>query len=336
MADEKLKIAFYWMAGCGGCEVAIVDIDEKILDVVAIADIVMWPVAIDAKYDDIRAMPDKSIDISFLNGAIRNDENAEMAELFRQKSKVLIAFGACATGGGIVGLGNLFDTQEILDEAYIHSPSTDNEQKLYPDPRCQTPQGEIHLPTMNDKVLALDQLVEVDYYLPGCPPQASQVLAAVDAIATGNLPPAGAVIGSNKSLCDECERKPEAGEFKKIDKIIDRLDVVPDEEKCLLEQGYVCMGPATRAGCGAKCTSANVPCTGCSGPAPNVKDQGAKMISALSSILQTDDEDQQSFDDVQAELDKIKDPAGTFYRYYLARSILQKKANDKQASEQGD
>jgi len=87
---EKLKFAFYWAASCGGCEIAVLDINEKILDVVAIADIVFWPVALDYKYKDVEAMPDKSIDICFFNGAIRTEENEHMAKLLRQKSKILV------------------------------------------------------------------------------------------------------------------------------------------------------------------------------------------------------------------------------------------------------
>ena len=332
MSDSKLKLAFYWAAGCGGCEVSVLDIDEKILDVAKAADIVMWPVALDTKYEELRALPDQFIDISFFNGAIRNSENEEMAHLFRKKSKILIAFGMCATGGGIVGLGNLFDKQQILEEAMIHSFSTENTNKIIPGGRTELKEGETELPVMNDTVRALDQVVTVDYYVTGCPPQASQVMDAVNAILNGNLPPKGSVIGPEKSVCDECERKPKEGEFKKIEYLVDRLDVIPDPEKCLLEQGFICMGPATRAGCGAKCTMANVPCSGCSGPAPNVKDQGAKMISALSSILQTEDEENKSMEDVQQELSKIKDPVGVFYRYFLAHSILNKKGNDNASS----
>jgi F420-non-reducing hydrogenase small subunit len=324
MAD-KLKIAFYWAASCGGCEVAVLDINEKILDVVAIADIVMWPVAVDAKYDDIRAMADQSIDITFFNGAIRNSENEEMAHLMRQKSKVLIAFGACALGGGIVGLGNLFTPQQLMEEAYINSISTDNPGKVFPDPHGSVPEGKLELPELKPSVKALDQVVEVDYFLPGCPPQATQVLEAVTAIATNKLPAKGSVIGPDTNLCETCKRKPKAGKFKKIEKLQDRLDAEPDSEECLLEQGFICMGPATRAGCGAKCPAANVPCTGCSGPGPGVLDQGAKMISAVASILMMEGEDKKSDDEVASEIDKIKDPVGTFYRYNLAKSLIPKK-----------
>ena len=101
MAKEKLKIAFYWSASCGGCEIAVLDINEKILDVINLADIVFWPVAMDIKYKDVEAMPDKYIDICFFNGSVRNSEQEHMAKLLRQKAKTLVAFGSCAQEGCI-------------------------------------------------------------------------------------------------------------------------------------------------------------------------------------------------------------------------------------------
>ena len=329
MSADKLKIAFYWAAGCGGCEVSVLDINEKILDVVAAADIVMWPVAMDAKYHDIRALPSKAIDVTFFNGAIRNDENAEMARLFRDRSRVLIAFGSCAAGGGIVGLGNLFTPEELIREAFVNTPSTENPEGIIPAAHCRFQENrEGHHPTLEPWVRALDQVVTVDYTIPGCPPQACQVIEAVNALLENRLPPPGSVIGPARSLCEECDRKPAEGGFKKIPFLRDRLDAAPNDKDCLLEQGFICMGPATRAGCGACCPKANVPCTGCSGPAPDVVDQGAKMISALASILQTEGEDKKTMEEVEQALSPVSDPAGTFYRYYLARSILNRKRKD--------
>ncbi|TRO50378.1 oxidoreductase, partial [Candidatus Bathyarchaeota archaeon] len=102
--SKKLQLAFYWAASCGGCEIAVLDIDEKILDVINIADILFWPVAIDTKYKDVENMADNHIDICFFNGSIRTEEQEHIAKLLRKKSKYLIAFGACAVNGGIPGL----------------------------------------------------------------------------------------------------------------------------------------------------------------------------------------------------------------------------------------
>ena len=327
MAKEKLKFAFYWAASCGGCEIAVLDINEKILDVVQIADIVFWPVAMDIKYKDVEAMPDKYIDVCFFNGAIRTEENEEMAKLLRKKSKILIAYGACAQLGGIPGLANIANRKEVFEKAFLKTFSTHNPNNVIPKTRVTVKEGELELPEFYDTVKTLDQTVEVDYYVPGCPPAVERTLYALETIAKGELPPKGSVLAPLKSVCDECPRKREE---KKISKIYRVYEKTPDPERCLLEQGILCMGPATRGGCGARCLKVNMPCTGCGGPCPNVPEQGAAMISALASILGLEEEKEKySEEEVEKLISQIKDPLGTFYMYALPASILRRKVMKK-------
>jgi F420-non-reducing hydrogenase small subunit len=323
MVKDKLKLAFYWAASCGGCEIAVLDINEKILDVIQIADIVFWPVAMDIKYRDVEAMPDKYIDICFFNGSIRNSEQEHMAKLLRQKSKTLVAFGSCAQEGCIPGLANLHNRKEIFTKVYLESKSISNPNGVIPQTETKVKEGTLELPEFYDTVRTLDQTVDVDYYLPGCPPPVKLIVNAIDAIAKNALPPKGSVLAPLKSVCDECPRKKEN---KKISKIYRVHEKVPEPEKCLLEQGIICMGPATRSGCGAQCLTVDMPCTGCGGPCPNVPEQGAAMISALASILGLEDEKEKySDEDVEKLLSQIKDPIGTFYMYSLPASILRRK-----------
>ncbi len=323
MAKEKLKFAFYWAASCGGCEIAVLDINEKILDLVQMADIVFWPVAMDIKYKDVENMPDKSIDVCFFNGAIRTEENEEMAKLLRQKSKILVAYGACAQLGGVPGLANIANRKEVFEKAFLQTFSTDNPNKVTPKTRVTVKEGELELPEFYDTVKTLDQTVEVDYYVPGCPPAVERTLYALEAIAKGELPPKGSVLAPLKSVCDECPKK---REDKKISKIYRVYEKAPDPEKCLLEQGILCMGPATRGGCDAKCLTVDMPCTGCGGPCPNVPEQGAAMISALASILGLEEEKEKySEEEVEKLISQIKDPLGTFYMYALPASILRRR-----------
>jgi len=325
MEKKKLKLAFYWAASCGGCEIAVLDINEKILDIVAIADILFWPVAIDVKYKDVEEMPDKHIDVCFFNGAIRTEEQEYMAKLLRKKSKTLVAFGSCAQLGGIPGLANIADKKEVFERAYLQSPSTVNPNSATPKTICKVQEGELKLPEFFDTVKTLDQTVDVDYYLPGCPPTPEQIVTAVEAIAKNELPPKGAVLAPEKSVCDECPRKMED---KKISKIYRVYEITPDPERCLLEQGIICMGPATRGGCGAQCINANMPCTGCGGPCPNAVEQGAAMISALSSILGVEEEKNSEYN-AEKLIAQIKDPLGTFYKYSLPASILKRRIMKK-------
>ena len=92
----KPRIAFNWASSCGGCEIAIFELGTKLVDLANKIDIIFWPAIFDYKYTDLEAMPDKSIDVTFFNGAIQNSENEHVAKLLRAKSKLLVAFGACA------------------------------------------------------------------------------------------------------------------------------------------------------------------------------------------------------------------------------------------------
>lgn len=326
---EKLKIAFYWAASCGGCEIAVLDLNEKILDVVKMADIVFWPVAMDIKYKDVEALSDKHIDITFFNGSIRNSEQEHMAKLLRQKSKILVAFGSCAHEGCIPGLANLNSRKEVFDHVFIKDKSNVNPQAVIPKPESQVKEGTLKIPEFYDTVKTLAQTVEVDYFLPGCPPPVKLISDAVDAIARNSLPPKGSVLAPLKAVCDECPRK---RENKKIDKLYRVHEKAPEPEKCLLEQGILCMGLATRSGCGAQCLKVDMPCTGCGGAAPNVPEQGAAMISALASILGYDGEPGKSKyteKEIEDLINQVKDPVGTFYMYSLPASILKRKVIEK-------
>ena len=311
------KAAFYWAASCGGCEIAVLELGKGLVDVSKKVDIIFWPVALDFKYSDVESMPDKSIDVCFFNGAIQTSENEHMAKLLREKSKTLIAFGACANGGGIPALANTTSREQIFARVYKETPTTDNPNGIIPETKVQMKEGVLTIPEFYNTVRTLDQTVDVDYYVPGCPPVGEQVAAVMSSVVDGKLPPKGAVIGaSDKSLCDECKRV--KGD-RKITKIVRIYEVVPDTVKCLLDQGIICMGPATRGGCGAQCLSANMPCRGCYGAVPGVLDQGAKMLSALSSNFDADTEE-----DATRIADGVVDPIGTFYRYTLARSLLRR------------
>jgi len=313
----KLKLAIYWAASCGGCDVAILDTNEKILDVAELADIVLWPVALDFKYHHVKAMPDKSIDVCLFNGSIRNSEQEEIARLLRDKSKVMVAFGACACFGGIPALGNFTDREEIFNRAYLEAPSNSNADKVMPQTLTQVAEGELVLPEFFNTVSALQQVIDVEYFMPGCPPPVDLILKVVDALATGQLPPPGSIIASDKSVCDECER---VKEEKKISRIYRPHEIIPDDKKCLLEQGILCMGPATRGGCGLRCIKANMPCRGCFGPLDGVADQGAKLVSVVASIYEGHDEEE-----VSRMINQIADPAGTFYRFSMSTSLLKRK-----------
>ncbi len=313
----KPKVAFYWCASCGGCEEAVVDLAEKILDVVGAVDIVFWPVALDFKVSDVEAMPDKSIAVSFINGAVRLSEQEEMAKLLRRKSGLVVAFGSCSQLGGIPGLANLWDRESIFDWYYSKAPSMGKGDGARPATRVKVPEGELQLPEFWDTVKSLDQVVDVDYYLPGCPPTPKLIAAAVGAILSGNLPPKGTVLAGTKALCHECRLNDTKPERLLIDDIKRITEVKLDPEKCYLAQGIVCLGPVTRGGCEALCIDGVMPCTGCFGPLDQTPDYGGKALSYLASIVDVSDHDE-----AQKVMAKVADPTGIFYRYSLPTSKL--------------
>ncbi len=317
--NGKPKFAMYWAASCGGCEIAVLNIHEKILDVDANFEVVFWPVAMDAKYKDVEAMEDGSILLTLFNGAIRNDENEHIAKLLRRKSKILVAFGSCANEGCMPALANLYNIKDVVDTVFS-TVSTDNPSNVRPQPSYPVAEGELHIPTLFPVVRTLDQVVPVDYYMPGCPPESHQIAAVIDLViqvlqGKAELPPAGTVIGAGGStVCDECKRTRNVKKIKEFKRI---QEVMLDPEICILEQGVLCSGPATRSGCTALCPSAGSPCIGCYGPAEGALDYGARLMSAIASVIDSND---------PAEIEKIyegiPDPAGQFYRFNLAGSLL--------------
>jgi len=326
MSQTKLKLAIGLGATCSGCDMAIVNLAEKLTDLFKAIEIVFWPTASDQKFEELQRLPEGSIDLCFYHGSIANEENKEIAQLLRRKAKTMIAFGACACHGGVPGLANLTTTKQLLAAVYKRTPSTDNPDSKEPSPETTVSDYSLHLPRKFDTVQCLHDFVEVDYFLPGCPPETALVDKAIEAILEGKLPQKGATLAPNRILCDECQRKRQE---KKITKIYRISNTIPDQEKCFLDQGITCLGPATRMGCGAKCINVNMPCRGCMGPTSKAVDQGAKMIASLSSVLGLEGEEQMSEEQVKTLIDEIEDPVGTFYMFTLPSSILNRKTFKK-------
>lgn len=335
--NGKIKLAIYWAAACGGCDVSLLDTHERILTIGDMADIVMWPIAADGKEKDIEAMNDGDITVSIISGAVRNSENEHMVKLLRKKSKIVVCYGTCACFGGSPALANLVPggADEILDYVYAKTTSSASFQAEYhadkpviPQTSYQAPEGELTIPTLYNTVKTLDQVIDVDYYVPGCPPlpeTISQMLKAVMDFAYNDvpLPPKGTMIGvTTKTLCEECPRKKENA---RITKICEPHEVDVKDGVCLMDQGILCLGPATVGGCGARCTKAGQPCRGCYGPTDSVQEQGASMFTAVASLFPVLDEDPTcGEDEIIKIMSEIKDPLGYFYAFTLGKSLIKK------------
>ncbi len=320
---EKIKLGFLLLGGCAGCEMSVVDLSEKLVDTLEHVEIAFWaPTVADVKYDDLDSMADDSIDVAFIDGMIRLDEHVHMARIMRKKAKVLIAYGVCSALGGTAGMGSLHDKEELFEKAFKNTPTTDNPDGVYPQPHTLLDgKYDLTLPTYQDKVRLLNQVVEVDYYIGGCPPHYSHVEAALNTLISGQLPTKGSYITNGKAVCDTCERNPvhKEGENRAmLNRVLRTVDGVPDNDTCLLLQGYICFGPMTQGDCGASCLNVNTPCRGCGGPLPGVEDFGAQAVSSIGSILKDES--------VCSQLrDKYPNLSKFFYRYSLPSGILPKK-----------
>lgn len=313
----KLRVGVYWAGSCGGCDISVLEIAEHLLELIEVADVVLWPCAADFKYATVAGYPDGYIDVCLFNGGVRSSEHERVARLIRQKSRTLVAYGACAMDGGIPALANLKTTRGIYDAVYHANHSLQNPSGVEPQERVTTPYGDLELPSLYPQVLRLADVVEVDYQVPGCPPVGTQVWKVLSAVAAGEVPArnqAARVGCDNKSVCDECHREKRQVRVKEFKR--PHL-AVPEPNWCLLEQGFVCMGAATRSGCGALCTKAEMPCRGCYGAAGDVEDQGTAMLSAIGSVIDATTEAR-----AQEIIGQIVDPTGTFYRFGLASSTL--------------
>jgi F420-non-reducing hydrogenase small subunit len=265
----------------------------------------------------VAAYPDGHIDVCFFNGGVRNSEQEEVARLLRRKARTLVAYGACAVGGGIPALANVTTPAEIFDRAYHANPSLDNPKGVEPVPLSDSPVGELEIPELYPAVLRLQDIVAVDYALPGCPPQADRVWEAIQAVATGAVPPRNAAVKvgcTNKTVCDECAREKRQVKLQAFRR---HHQIRPEPGWCLLEQGLLCMGPATRGGCGALCLKADMLCEGCYGPPANTEDQATAMIGALGALAGAATEDR-----AKEMVAEVPDPIGSFYRFSLASGFF--------------
>ncbi|MHA2295140.1 MAG: NADH-quinone oxidoreductase subunit B family protein [Candidatus Hodarchaeales archaeon] len=287
----KKTLALVGLTGCTGCSVSFLDLNEEILDVLDKFDLVHGSTLLDTKSFD-------HADICILEGCVANEHDLEKVTSARERADIIVTLGSCSCFGGINALRNLFSTKSVLDRSYVVNETT---------VRGQIPE---EVPKLLPKVKAVKDEIKVDYAIPGCPPIPELIKSGLKDILKGR-----SIEEPNKNLCSECNRvhvrmlipQRELLSFDIVNPFeVDELDT----NICFLEQGVLCLGLATKAGCGGRCLSVDMPCRGCMGPPKAVRDHGCAAINALATLLPI------------GILAEREDLTGTAYRYTLAASTI--------------
>lgn len=168
----KPKISSDWMAGCSGCHMSLLDIDDRLLKIAELADIRSTPIT------DLKVPDESGVDVGILEGAVNNSSNEEVAIRMRERCKILVAFGDCAVFGGIPALRNFHTVEEALRRAYVEIESNDSEAKIPDDPEL----------CVQGTVRSLQEVVPVDLFVPGCPPDPDVIYYVLSELAQGRTP----------------------------------------------------------------------------------------------------------------------------------------------------
>jgi len=298
-----LKVVFESLSGCAGCEIAVLDLHEGLLDLLKRVELTYAPIILDPRTFD-------RSEIGIITGSVRTDEDVEKVKALREKCTTLVTLGSCSCFGGVPGLANLFSPESIVKQSH--------EVNVAPGSKIAEKKD---IPRLEHWIVPVDDLVNVEAKIPGCPPPPKFIAEQLSTLLNG-----GSQRLSKKTVCDECDLQKE---IKRIDKIRRWGEGKTDFSKCFLEQGYICLGIATRAGCESRCIKAGTPCRGCFGPAEKVKDAGAKLISAIASTASLDSPEAMN---PQQLAESFIDVVGTAYRFTLASSIIRKKASEGAAN----
>ncbi len=292
MSGDKILLNTEWLCDCGGCHVCIVDLHEKILKVFESVQILKCPVL-----TDVKGYPEA--DIGILTGSIRTEHDKHAALQMRKQCKTIIAFGTCAVYGGLHGAGLAHSREEILDHVYKNSKTTKTD--FIPSKAVDE---------LAHVVTPIDEVIDVDLYLPGCPPHPHFILESLSALIENREPKT-----DQETVCGRCRRlmtKTDVTEIK------DNMDGIPDDDICFLSQGYICLGSVSLDRCLAPCPNHGIMCTGCAGPS-------MQILTEPTRDIRTEVADRMSrLTKIEANTIKthIEKSAKTHYAYAMASKMV--------------
>jgi F420-non-reducing hydrogenase small subunit len=237
---------------CAGCVSSLLNAGDAFLEILSQdLEIIYSPT-----FTDLKEVPD--VDIAIVEGGVRTEEDEKMIREVRAKCRILVALGICATHGGITSLGNVSSVKRLLEKEYLMFQS-------------------FRLPKLKDLMYPICNFVDVDYYIPGCPPMPLLIVHSLKSILSGKP-----IIRHLSVVCTECNRKIVAS---KLDKLYGVYEKEADPNLCLVSQGFVCLGSLTRDGCGAPCPRVGFTCFGCRGPADSLLYRSRDLYSFLIKVI---------------------------------------------------
>ena len=279
-----VRVVEDWLNACAGCEISILNIGDPLLDILPLLEFHHMTALVDHKFfgqlGDKTDMEIPEADVAIVSGGVRNEEHKHELEEIRKKAKVLIALGSCAAHGGVPAQANMWKNEDVFEKVFRHCPSTE------PGPDPTDP----NVPKWTPTCMAVDEVVKVDITIPGCPPHPDWIVDALTALLEGQTDWKLA----ERSVCDTCpvirEQKSGGGAVKRW---LTNMEFNPEEGlekmRCINEQGFLCMGPVTLAGCAGKegvprCIQARTPCRACFGPIRKGANPMVDMMGALTSV----------------------------------------------------
>jgi F420-non-reducing hydrogenase small subunit len=249
---EPMKVNMISLTCCAGCVSSLWNAGEALLEILSgDFDIVYSPTFI-----DLKEIP--NVDLTIVEGGVRTKEDEEFIREVRAKSRILVALGLCATHGGVTSLGNMLSLKKLLEKKYSLADSS-------------------KLPELEDLMHPICDFVDVDYYIPGCPPMPLLIVHTLKSIVSGKKP-----VRHETVVCTECHRKIVAA---KLDHLYGIYEKEADHQLCLVSQGFICLGSLTREGCGAPCPRANFTCFGCRGPPDSLMYRSRDMYAFLVNVI---------------------------------------------------
>ena len=247
-----MKVNIISLACCAGCVSSFLNAGDALLEVLS-GD---FEIVYSPTFVDLKEIP--RVDLAIVEGGVRTEDDEELVREVRAKSRILVALGICATHGGVTSLGNILSVRKLLERKY---PVLDSSR----------------LPELKDLMYPISNFVDVDYYIPGCPPMPFLIVHALKSIVSGKTP-----LRHQSVVCTECNRKIIPA---KLDRLYGIYEKEADPEICLVSQGFICLGSLTRDGCGAPCPRAGFTCFGCRGPADSLMYRSRDMYTLLVKVI---------------------------------------------------